>query len=65
MKPRTHSSHHPLFPLTQSDLRRIDIAIEQAIRFMQRYGQGRQPRDICSEHYINTRPGLFMLIPKP
>lgn len=59
----THSTHssHPvrLFPLTDYGLVRISRAIQSSIRFMKKYGQGRQPRAIHSENYINSYPGLF------
>lgn len=59
MTPPYHSSPTRLFPLTDKDLARMAHAIKLSKQFMKKYGQGRQPRQITSEHYINSCPGLF------
>lgn len=56
----THSSHPRLFPLTDRDLARMARAIESAKQYMEKYGQGRRPRQLTSENYINSHPGLFI-----
>lgn len=53
-KPRTAGSSPGLgFRFTADELRRIDSAIASAVRFMQKFGCGRQPYEIDLSHYEN------------
>ncbi len=57
MKPTTKTSEPRkprarLFPFTEREEVRMIIAMEAALRFMQKYGKGRQPYMIDRDNYL-------------
>lgn len=40
------------FPLTEEENRLIELAIKSSVRYMETYGQGRQPQMIDRKNYL-------------